>query len=95
MLNDEPWYAPGPCPKCGARVKIEPDCPGYSGPGYSGCMMVCWPPCGNATLYRCERWLQEPDEDPPYCDWEYRVPNNRRDAQGPPPTEWAATDVMP
>lgn len=78
-IRRAPWYAPGSCPDCGARVTIDCDCPGWGNP-----VMVCQR-CCNATLYECEN--RE-------CGWAFRIPNSRDSAKGPPPTEWEAADVM-
>lgn len=56
-----------PCPVCGCKVYLYPDCPGYPG-GQS--IMVCHPACGNANEFRCFQ---------PACKWWYRIPNNRSD----------------
>ena len=67
------------CPKCGAAVAYDLECPGY---GQEGKIMVCSSGCGNADEWRC---MNE------NCDWWYREPNRRstKDEMGKRPA-WVA-----
>lgn len=99
MIWRDPIYVDGKCPKCGSRVTMEPDCPGYPrrNPDGTETVMVCQPTtsCGNATLYECEH---QDDEESDFCGWWFRTHNNRSTtnyhgiAIGPAPTEWEAKD---
>lgn len=55
------------CPRCGGRVMVEADCPGYGTPRDQGGkgVLVCWPACGNAMRYDCDD-----------CEWWYREPSS-------------------
>ena len=64
MGETDIWYADEPCPRCGKRVRVSFDCPGYGDP-----VMVCAYGCSNATLFECEDAA---------CGWWWREPNHRK-----------------
>jgi len=45
-------YTDESCPKCGGKVTMEAVCPGFTDRGQ---WLHCYPACGNAFLYECDK----------------------------------------